>query len=352
MVYINARFLTHQISGVERFAIEISRALKKIRRDIVWVAPRKGIVLKDLAKEFHVVQTGKLTGHLWEQIDLPRFLNKQDRPLLVNLINTAPLMYDNKLTVVYDVAFRRFPKTFSFVFRSFYGLVIPRVLKTSRKVVTSSNFSKQELESLYGSFNNTIEIIYGAVDPSFFSHIPTHSKSLKEKYFLAVGSIHPQKNLKSLFQAMKYFVGSDIQLYVVGGQRGNFSQDTSLQDSLSSNIKFLGRVSDSELLEYYRNAEAFVFPSLYEGFGIPPLEAQACGVPAVVSGIPVLREVYGDSVLYFNPKDPKDIAKQLDSLTASSELKKSLMEKGKKNVERYSWQKSAKRLSGIIDELL
>ncbi len=350
-IYINARFLTHCVSGVERVAIELSRKLKRMRDDIVWIAPRKGIVLKEIAEELDVLQIGNLKGHLWEQIDLPLYLKKQGNPLLVNLMNTAPLFYKNKMTVIYDAAFYRYPKTFSFAFRLFYQLMIPMFMKTSIVVVTISQFSKSELISFAKNRKIRIDVISCAVDPSFFYPQDNKQDCSTERYFLAVGSLHPQKNLITLLKAMQ-ILGSDYQLYVVGGQRVNFAANSEMQNYVSDNVKFLGRVSDQELLTYYQNAEALIFPSLYEGFGIPPLEAQSCGTPAIVSDIPVLREIYGNSVLYFDPLNPNDIAEKMKLLYHDSELGSQLIKRGFENAGSYSWEKSAQRLSDFIDKLI
>ena len=150
MLTVNSRFLTQNITGVQRFAIEISKQLKKLLNSkIQFVAP-KNIIHKDLAEELDVKVIGYNTGHLWEQIDLPLYLSSIGKPLLLNLSNTAPLFYKNKIVTIHDVAFKRFPQTYSFKFRMFYNLLIPIILKNSKHILTVSEFSKNEINKIYG----------------------------------------------------------------------------------------------------------------------------------------------------------------------------------------------------------
>ena len=129
-----------------------------------------------------------------------------------------------------------------------------------------------------------------------------------------------------------------------------FSQGTEL-DTRCEHIHFLGRVSDEELVRLYNQAACFVFPSLYEGFGLPPLEAMACGCPVLVSDIPVEREVCGDAALYFNPLDSENILHTITQyLNDADVIKEKMRQKGFENIKRFSWEKSAEVLVNIVKE--
>ena len=122
-------------------------------------------------------------------------------------------------------------------------------------------------------------------------------------------------------------------------------------DTDSDKIHFLGRISDEELVRLYNQAECFVFPSLYEGFGLPPLEAMACGCPVLVSDIPVEREVCGDAALYFNPLEPSEILRMITQYLSNADvIKETMRQKGYDNIQRFSWEKSAKVLIKIVNE--
>ena len=163
-----------------------------------------------------------------------------------------------------------------------------------------------------------------------------------DSFVLCVSSLDPRKNFARLIEGCQGLTGA--KLYIVGKYNHVFSQKMQL-DTTSDHIQFLGRVSDEELVRLYNQAVCFVFPSLYEGFGLPPLEAMACGCPVLVSDIPVEREVCGDAALYFNPLDPHDILHTITQyLNDADVIKETMRQKGFDNITRFSWEKSAEVL--------
>lgn len=345
MTIVNARFLSQNISGVQRYAIEISRQLKKLKPNIVFIAP-KNILHHDLADELSVEVVGSLTGHLWEQVELPRYLSKLCDPLLLNLCNTAPLFYENKMVTLHDVAFERFPQTFSWKFRYAYQLAIPRIVRSSKKLLTDSVFSKDEISTVYDVDRNKIDIVHCSVSERF----RCLGTEAAEKYVLAVSSLNYQKNFHALVQAFNLLEDKKIKLFLVGAINKNFADHKLVEDIESNpNIKFMGRVDDDELIQLYSNAQCFVYPSLYEGFGIPPLEAQACGCPCVVSNAASLPEVCATSVVYCDPFDVADMAKKIRLVIDDEVLRSELRAKGFENIKRFSWEKSAKQIIQIIE---
>jgi glycosyltransferase involved in cell wall biosynthesis len=347
MIFVNARFLTQPISGVQRYAIEISLQLKKIGVDVRFISP-KNIIHKGLAEELGVQIVGTLTGHLWEQIELPLYLKKQGSPLLLNLCNTAPIFYSNKVVTIHDVAFERFPKSFSWQFRYAYQLAIPKIVNSSKRLLTDSQFSRDEISELYKLDKNKIEIVHCAASGVF----RIGDVQLSEKYILAVSSLNYQKNFHALIQAFNLLKDTDAKLYLVGAINKNFADHKLIKDIESNpNIQFLGRVEDDELVKLYSNAQCFVYPSLYEGFGIPPLEAQACGCPVIASNAASLPEVCGDSVVYCDPYRVDDIADKIKRVLSDEALQNELRAKGFDNIKRFSWEKSAQQIINMIEEM-
>lgn len=346
MFYVNARFLTQAITGVQRYSLEISLQLKQLMPTIRFVAPGN-VMHPELAKLLDVQIIGTRTGHAWEQIDLPRFLKGNGSPLLVNLANTAPLLYRNKISTLHDIAFERFPENFSWRFRLAYQLATPWTIKRSLKVLTVSHFSKQEICAIYKTPTDKIVVIPNAVSDSF----QPRATASTERYLLAVSSLNQQKNFHGLIDAFGLLEQSSHELYIVGSLNKNFA-DPGLVRKIESDsrIRLLGRVSDEQLISLYSGAAAFVYPSFYEGFGLPPLEAQACGCPVIAANAASLPEVCGDSALYCSPHDVRDIADKIDQLIASPELAQSLREKGTRNITRYSWKTSATSLLQVIRE--
>ncbi|CAI1592180.1 glycosyltransferase family 4 protein [Serratia proteamaculans] len=349
MVYINARFLTQDLTGVQRFAESVAIALTKIRSDLVFVSP-DDIKRKDVADRLNVVVTGQRKGHYWEQVELPRYLKSNGTPLLVNLGNTAPVTYAKKISTLHDITYKKFPQSYSRKFRIVYDFLIPRVLNTSLALLTVSEFSKKEIANFYNYPLERIQVIYNASSDIF----KVNNTTSKELFFLAVSSNNYHKNFHGLISAYEKMSSvSNIKLKIIGGSSNSFSSSKAPSSGVmgSDRIEFLGRVSDEELVELYSSALAFVFPSLYEGFGIPPLEAQACGCPVVSSRLASMPEVLQDSALFFNPMDEIEFIRALERISQESQLRKDLRQKGYKNIERFSWDLSAEKLNEIIKSL-
>lgn len=348
MIVVNSRFLTQPITGVQRFAVELSLQLKGMLGDgITFIAPQD-IIHRDLARQLDVKVIGRHRGHIWEQWDLPLYLKKHGSPLLLCLCNTAPLCYRNMVVTVHDVAFEAYPQTFNKTFLYAYRFMIPRILRSANKVITVSEFSKDEIVKYYGIERNKISVVYNAVNPIF--HECEDKRLNAQKYLLAVSSLNYRKNFPAILEAFSIFEKTDEEtfLYVIGDlDNGNFADVDVEKYKSDSRVKFLGRVTDEELIRYYSNAAAFVYPSLYEGFGIPPLEAQSCGCPVLVSYIPPLREVVGDSGVYCNPYDVNNIAAAMTDVISNTST---LRSKGSVNVCRFSWMVSAERIRSIIEE--
>ena len=254
MIVVNARFLTQPITGVQRFALEISRALKLLcnKDELKFFAPCN-ILHQEDAKNLDVEIIGSHAGHLW-------------------------------ISTLHDITYIRYPKTYSKAFRYFYRLLIPLVLKSSKHVYTVSEFSKTEISSYYRLPNQKISIVYNAVGGIF--HPRSNENLKKENYLLAVSSVKESKNFEMIVKAFEGVSKQmkNLKLFIVGDLKsGSFSSVDLNALTCNPQVKMLGRVSDSELVELYSNACAFLFPSLYEGFGIPVLEAQACGCPVIAS---------------------------------------------------------------------
>lgn len=349
MIVINARFLTQNMTGVQRYGVEISLRLKKMRADIVFVTPHD-IVNTETATELEVNVIGTHTGHLWEQVDLPIWLKRHGNPLLVNFANTAPVFYKNKMVVLHDITFIRYPNTYSWKFRTFYKILIPLILKSSKHVISVSQFSVNEISNYYGYPQKKMSVVYSSMANDFKK---IENEGLKgQKYFFAVSSVKENKNFLFAMKAfkevckhidgLKFFIAGDLQ----SSNFGEIDIDSYRNDPA---FTFLGRISDEDLISYYSNAIAFVFPSLYEGFGLPPLEGQACGCPAICANSCSLPEVYGDSVLYCDPHDVSSLEKCMEKM-CDEKVRKELIEKGYENIKKYGFDKSTKKMYDIIRE--
>ncbi len=351
-VVVNARFLTQPITGTQRFAIELCRELKKIRPEIVLMAP-DNIIHPSIAEELDVQVVGRIKkGIVWEQVELPLILRRNGNPLLVNLCNLAPILYSNNIVTILDLSFHIHPEWFSRQFSTLYNFFIPKAAARARHIVTISESSKQDIIKYFGVKPSSIDIIYPSVSREF--EIPCVKKSVNSngKYVLAVSSIDPRKNFIGLIKAFKACNLDDTKLLIVGSEHKVFANnDIKSAVGDDKRIVFTGYVTDEELVSLYQHALVFAYPSFFEGFGIPPLEAMACGCPTLVSNTTSLPEVCGDASVYVDPYDTDSIRDGLMSIIGDVALRNQLVAKGYKQIKKFSWKQSAEQVNLLVDHL-
>lgn len=345
-IYINARFLLRQATGVERYAYEISRALVKLGADVTFVCPKNGRIHHRYdVSNFHIIRFGLGSSHIWDQMVLPFFFLNKKNYLLLSLTGLGSIMVKQKVMTIHDLSFLYNPSWFSKSYYYFYKLLTPIAVRTSQKIITVSEFSKNEILRFYDFIApEKIGVIYNAVDRDTFVTTPCHNDN--EKYFLLVSSLDPRKNIKFAIEAFRRM--KDCKLKIVGGANKVFGNANGVCD-LPSNIKLLGRADDNELVALYSGATAFLFPSFYEGFGIPPLEAMACNCPVLSADIPVLREVCRDAALYFSTENVDELCEAIQTiLNMSPQDRASMIDKGTENLSRFSWEQSALKLINYL----
>lgn len=347
MIYINARFLTQDLTGIQRFALEVCKELIKLREDISFLVPSLDEIKQQEYKNiFNIIEVKGGVGHYWEQVTLIKYLKKQGNPLLVNLGNTAPIFYKNKIFTHHDITYIRYPQSYSFKFRKIYELMARLNFRNSQSFITVSEFSKQDIATYYKVDINNIHVIYNGVSQNFENNDALKENNMKP-FALAVSSPNYHKNFSAMIEAFLQ-ANVDLELRIIGSAAGGF-KSLDLTNIEDSNIKFLGRLSDEALIELYQTADFFIFPSLYEGFGIPPLEAQACGCPVISSNAASLPEVLKESAEYFNPQDVDEMAQKIRLIANDHNKRLGLKDAGFKNVARFSWGKSANTLNHIIE---
>lgn len=346
-VVVNGRFLVQRVTGINRFAVELCRALKKIFPELIVVIPEW--LDYDHHFDLNIVRFGKLKSHFWEQIDLLVFLKKAGgHPLLINFSGLGPLLYRNQIMTIHDLSFMRHPEWFSWSYNLLYKFLTPILAQRCRHIFTVSNFSKDEIIELLKVNSSKITVVYNAVS----DHVSMDAADLtppEKPYILMVSSLDPRKNHERIFAAFNRGGFRGYELKVIGKTAPNFRN--AVQASRHRDIFFCGYVSDRELATLYANASLFIYPSLYEGFGIPPLEAMKNGCPTVVSDIPSLREVCGNSTLYVDPYSIDEIITKMKKVLQDEVLRQSLIKAGYERVKRFNWTLSAKKVEKVIGML-
>lgn len=356
-IFINARFLTKSVTGVERYALELVKALDflidagkinpKMFRFIL-IAPKETRYELEL-KHLLIRHIGHLNGHLWEQLELPFYTRGE---LLISLCNTGPLLKRCQVATIHDAATFSCPQAYSLAFRIFYQLLLTGLGVTSKKVLTVSLFSQKELIDHCRISKGKLQVIYEGKEHALaakpdYSILREHNL-LNKVFVLAVGSINPNKNFRSIALAVKLLGNINFELVIAGST--NPKVFSKLPAPLPNDVKHLGYVSDGELRALYEHATCFIYPSFYEGFGLPPLEAMACGCPVIVSNTASLPEVCGEAAIYCDPEDPEDIAEKIRHLLSNEALQKELQQKGLERAKQFTWERCAMETFAAISK--
>lgn len=309
---------------------------------------------------------------LREQIFLPAIFKKEKLDLLHVPHFNVPIFYRGKFVVtIHDILWHEFlgtdattlPVPLYFVKHLGYRLVMANAVQRAEKIITPTNEIRKKLIKKFGIPQERV-VFTNEGSPLHF-HISIYESkrvlekyNIKKPYLLYVGSLYPHKNVEFVIRALKQ-VEESITLVIVSS-RNIFAErfiKFVKEEGAGEWVKFLGYVPDEELAVLYKNAEAFVFPTLSEGFGLPGLEAMTAGTPVICSDIPVLHEVYGDAALFFNPKNVNDIVNKIkliytnkQSLSSNRKLREELIVKGAKQVKKYSWRKMAEETLQVYNK--
>ncbi len=356
-VFINGRFLSRPLTGVERVATEIVSALTSLLADHPELKLRLRVIAPRMTGEqMKAAQAAcdrfglpltccRTTGYLWEQVELP--LRTVGAPVL-SFCNTGPVCKRNQLVVIHDAQVYTQPKSYTLKFRAVYKFLLPLLGRVSKHVVAVSDNTRKELEHFGVVPAGKARVIHNAAD-----HIlrvrPDKDEVVKPPYFLVFGSQAPHKNVSTVLKAAAAYENRDIPLVIAGGSNGRIFQNTDAGDS--DGIIRLGRLSDEALVSLYRQATALLFPSLTEGFGIPPLEAMQLGCPVVASDGGAIPEVCADAALYVSPLDMDGWVQAMERVATDARLRQELRDKGFARAASFTWTDAARGYLELIADL-
>jgi glycosyltransferase involved in cell wall biosynthesis len=336
-VHVNGKWLAQALTGTQRYAAEIVRAILSADCfDLVLHVPADAEVPEWAHRRRVEIRRAPVKGVVFEQLYLPFITTGR---LLLNFAGPAPLLKRRQLVVMHDATPFRYPRTFRWAFVAFYFVMYGLLGRTAKQLVTVSHFSANELAEVLRIPASRF-IVAGCAADSLLAMKPIRpALEWSADQYLVVGTQAHHKNLIAPVIA----VAESGRKVVVVGVSGNH-QIFSATSSLDGHAVLAGRLTDAELAWLYRNSRALIFPSKYEGFGLPPLEAQALGCPVVCSATASLPEVCGDGALYFDPDDPGTLMAQLDRLESDSDLANELRHRGFANSRRFSWHASAQKV--------
>lgn len=365
-VGINGRFLVAKRTGVQRAAYNLIKTLFEVDRETEYVLFTGKSQLDNPEWNFpnvrivasNIREGENFRNHIWEQFELPRLARKYKVDVLHSPANMAPLLYRGKSIIhIHDLCFVVNPQWYSFLFHRVYNFIIPRLAKKATRIITNSNNSRNDLLQFCDVDSEKVRLIYWAVDQIFHDQqLPAETEVPDpHNYILYVGSLEPRKNIGTLIRAYEKLrdENPDLspKLVLIGGESPLFA-DTKLQvKQYQDDIVFKGFVSDQMLKDYYRNALVVAYPSLYEGFGLPPLEAMASGTPVVTSNTSSLPEVVGDAALMVSPYDADQLAETLNQIIRNQALRQKLKAKGLEQVKNFNWYRVARNVLGVYYEI-
>lgn len=356
--------------GIGEYAYELLRQFAKLRiKNLEFRIYLKSEPLKDMPVEgenweYRVIKPGKL----WTQWRLPLdlYLHNPKPDVFFSPSHYAPRFSPvSSVISVMDLSYLFFPQLFNAADLHQLQSWTAYSARQAKKILTISNSSKNDIIKEYNIAPGDVVVTYpgikgtNSLSPSIYKMNNLRNKyDLSENYILFVGTLQPRKNIQRLIEAFAQVITDkkspkNLQLIIVGKKGWLFEDilNTPSKLGIENSVRFLDQVDNDELDVLYKNALCFVLPSLYEGFGLPVLEAMQNGCPVIVSDVSSLPEAGGDACLYVDPENTEDIKEKILDLINDQKLRKELIEKGKKQIEKFSWEKTAKETLKVLTEL-
>jgi len=327
--------VTSEKSGLDRYSQEIARRL-----DVKTVESRRYLSLKEAYRLSRVIRSQKDIVHLPNQ-NFARYALLLKTPFIVTVHDVIRFYFDFAKETISERILLTLDK---------------RYIKRASHIIADSQNTKNDLIKYSKIPEDRISVIYCGVDHSIFR--PYSIKPLNKPYILYVGSERPRKNLGRLFEAFAKLKGEfpELKLVKVGeaGRLGKYRADTMKKlDSLgiTRDVIFVEYASELDLAHYYSSAQLLAYPSLYEGFGLPPLEAMACGCPVVTSNISSLPEVVGEAGIMVNPYDTDSLVKAMRQVLTNDELRANMVRKGLERAKEFSWERAAEQTLEVYNKV-
>lgn len=360
-ILIDLTSLDDNFSGIERYALNISKQMiiqdnknnyvlvfkNKIHEEFQKFSERKNVELKVIHGNNRLI---------FNQIILPSKLYRIRADKYLFLAFPSPILFLKKgiINTIHDLTCWDYPKTMKFLSKWYFRISISNAMKCSERILTVSNFSKERISQKFNNKKN-IDVIYNGVSEVFKNFIydsesDKNKYNIPENYIMALGTLEPRKNLELLIKAfveLKKENKLSDKLVLVGRKGWKFdSIAKNIDESIKKDIIFTGFVEDKDLPNIYYNANLFVFPSVYEGFGIPLIEAITIGTKVVISDINVFKEILGDYELSFRVEDLLDLKAKI--IEALENRKDNKVYELRKKIKCYRWEISAQKLIQIL----
>jgi glycosyltransferase involved in cell wall biosynthesis len=365
---IEARWITFEKTGFGNYALNLLRELSNLDSENQYYVylnreyENQEIFYKDNFTKIIL----RARPEIYKHIHIPFHIHYKNRSIeLFHFLYNAPSVVFNIpfVLTIHDVSYKHVPHMISIRNKLSLSLQLYINAKKAKRIITDSETSKKDIIRFFNVNPENIEVIYLSVDNNFLIKRDEEKKlkisakyDLPEKYILYVGTFLPHKNLETLiigFKELNQHYKLSHKLVLAGKKGRNYKKIENLLSQLKMNndVKIIGFVPDEDLPYIYSLSDLFVFPSLYEGFGLPLLEAMASGVPVLASNSSCLPEIAGDAALYFNPKDSRDLNAKIVSILDNKILSKELISKGFNRVKHFSWKKMTEKTLMLYEDV-
>ncbi|MEL7251332.1 MAG: glycosyltransferase family 1 protein [Bacteroidota bacterium] len=372
-IAVNTRLLlANRLEGIGRFKHEVLRRLveRHPEHEFLFLFDRpfdQRFLYGSNVKPLIVQPPSRhpVLWYLWFEWAVPRILRREKVDVFLSMDNYCSLRTQvPTLMVTHDIAHAHYPEQVPLAARWYYQYYVPRYLRRAEALVTVSDFCRRDINAQYGIGLDQIQVACNAAHPAFVPLSDDEKQKVKERYadgqdyFFYLGALHPRKNIIGLMQAFDLFKaqsGTAVKLLIggrfawqSGGIREAYEQITAKDD-----IEFLGYISDEDLPQLTAAALAQTYVSLFEGFGVPIIEAMQAGVPVITSNVSSMPEVAGDAALLVDPKSQEAIAAAMQRIYDEPELRAQLIERGFVQTQQFSWDKATdvveEALTSVID---
>jgi glycosyltransferase involved in cell wall biosynthesis len=364
---INARFIQTKISGIGKYVLQLMRHIPTFGNNHYYFYEYGHVPIERPIKGDNIhyvipkVYTKNRTLRIfWEQMLFSRQVKKDKIKIFHGPSFMLPVFKPCKSVItVHDLTFVHYPQGFNFSTRLYYKLFFRRSLENADMIIADSEATKKDLMQIYNIPVNKIQTIYLGVD-EIFKNVTDKKKikevkrkySLPEKYFLFVGLLSPRKNVRRALKAFAQ-LHTEHKFVIVGNKGWLYEPIFKLIEDLNlkERVIFTKYADSEDLPAIYSCAEALIFPSLYEGFGLPIVEAMACGCPVITSNISSMPEVAGDAAILINPYNVEEIKNAMNTIMINKKVRMDLIKKGYENIKRFSWQKMAEKTVKVYERL-
>jgi len=341
-------------TGIEYFSYQlIDSLLLNDKKNKYFILTNKDIRFS--SNNYKLILSKK--KRFWNKFHLPLLLMKGNYDVFLEPGYMLPSYCPkNSVTYIHDLGFKHFPECYSIKNKLLQESTLKSAVKKAKAILFLTENSKTDFLSFYPNFRRRMQVTGLGIDEKRFVNNNKKIKLIKDNYLLYVGRLEKKKNILNLIKAYVILSKNDSfkhKLVLAGKPGYGYEKIKSLikKEKMGNKVVITGYVSNENLPNYYKHASLFVFPSNYEGFGIPILEAFASNIPVVCSKSSSLPEIAGDAAKYFDPKNPKQIAKIISETLNSANTQEKLVRAGKERLKKYDWKKTAKKVTNLINSL-